>query len=102
MESKNQIEFDYIDKVIHEPNRLCILLNLYKSYNTDASNLIRKTGLAKNNLAMHLKRLQQGGYVDIQKNSISKTSGTSIILTPKGLNALENYKKTVMKILGNI
>lgn len=91
-----------IDKVIHEPARLKIILYLYLVEEADFIYLMNRTGLTKGNLSSHLSKLEQAGYVTIKKAFIEKIPRTIISLTPAGVEEFRKYKKTIIDLLGSI
>ena len=56
-----------VDRVIHEPARLMIVAILYAVDSADFLYLLRETGLTKGNLSAHLSRLEEAGYIEIEK-----------------------------------
>ena len=56
-----------IDQVIHAPARLMVLTYLYVVESADYTFLLRMTGLTWGNLATHLAKLEEAGYVAIDK-----------------------------------
>src|ERR1051325_7601572 len=88
-----------VDRHIHEPARLAILALLYAAERADFLFLQRESGLSKGNLSSHLARLEQAGYVAIEKKFRGKIPLTSCRLTPAGRSAFENYRATLMKAL---
>lgn len=93
---------DDIDRVIHEPARLNIMLYLYVVEKADFVYLLRRTGLTKGNLSVHLQKLEQCGYVQIDKEFRNRIPHTLIHLTPGGRNAFENYRDTIQSLLGRV
>jgi DNA-binding MarR family transcriptional regulator len=88
-----------IDKIIHEPGRLMILLHLYVVVSADFIYLMRQTGLSKGNLSSHLSKLEEAGYVMIMKEFIDKKPHTLISLTEAGRTAFESYKERIKELL---
>jgi DNA-binding MarR family transcriptional regulator len=88
-----------IDKIVHEPGRLMILLHLYVVVSADFIYLMRQTGLSKGNLSSHLSKLEEAGYVMIMKEFIDKKPHTLISLTEAGRKAFESYKETIKELL---
>ncbi len=82
-----------IDRLIHEPSRMMIMAILYAGGQADFLYLLRETGLTKGNLSAHLTRLEQGGYVQIEKAFRGKIPQTLLSLTPQGKSAFEAYRK---------
>lgn len=89
-EIRNLVE---IDRLIHEPARLMIVAILYAVESADFLYLKRETELTKGNLSSHLSRLEEAGYVNIEKTYKGKIPLTICNLTDKGRKAFEDYRK---------
>ena len=85
-----------IDKLIHEPARLKIMANLYVVESADFMFIMRRTGLTFGNLSSHLSKLEDAGYVRIEKTFSGKKPLTTIHLTKAGRKAFDEYR-TAMK-----
>jgi DNA-binding MarR family transcriptional regulator len=88
-----------IDRIIHEPARLNIMLFLYVVEEADFVYLLRKTGLTRGNLSVHLQKLEQNGYVEIKKTFDKRIPRTLARLTTRGRNAFEAYRETILSLL---
>ena len=88
-----------IDRVIHEPARLNIMLYLYVVESADFTFLVYKTGLTRGNLSVHLQKLEQNALIEITKQFINRRPRTLVKLTPLGRNAFEIYRKTMLELL---
>ena len=82
-----------LDRVIHEPGRLMIVLILSGVRECDFLYLQRETEMNKGNLSSHLSRLEEAGYVEIEKTYRGKVPMTVLRLTPAGVTALAAYRK---------
>jgi DNA-binding MarR family transcriptional regulator len=82
-----------IDRLIHEPARLMIVAILYAVESADFLYLKRETELTKGNLSSHLSKLEEAGYVEIEKTYKGKVPLTICNLTEKGRQAFANYRK---------
>jgi DNA-binding transcriptional ArsR family regulator len=80
-----------LDRVIHEPVRLRIMAILSGVDRADFKFMLSTLGLSKGNLASHMDRLEQAGYVDIQKSFNGKMPHTEYCLTVAGKTALATY-----------
>jgi DNA-binding MarR family transcriptional regulator len=89
----NPWDIDGIDRLIHEPARLVIVTILNVADAADFLYLQRETGLTKGNLSSHLARLQDGGYVAIEKTYKGKIPLTICRLTDRGREAFQNYRR---------
>ncbi|MGD8552445.1 MAG: transcriptional regulator [Anaerolineales bacterium] len=91
-----------IDRVVHEPARLMILMVLYTVEDADFTFLANATELTDGNLSSHLTKLEEAGYVEIEKGYAGKKPRTTIRLTPVGREAIEDYRTTMEKALKKI
>jgi DNA-binding MarR family transcriptional regulator len=91
-----------LDQVIHAPARLMVLTYLYVVESADYVFLMRLTGLTWGNLATHLARLEEAGYVAIHKEFIGKKPHTTISLTPQGRSAFREYKQGLQQVLDDL
>ena len=84
-----------LDRVIHEPGRMMILALLAAVEECDFLYLLRETELHKGNLSTRLSRLEDSGYVSIQKTYRAKVPRTVVRLSPRGRAAFEEYRKSL-------
>lgn len=90
-----------IDKVIHEPARLLIMANLYVVESADFTFLMNQIDLTWGNLSSHMGKLEQAGYVQVEKTFVGKRPYTLLHLTPAGREAFEKYRMQMQQVLGN-
>jgi DNA-binding transcriptional ArsR family regulator len=88
-----------LDRVIHEPARLQIVALLSGAKEADFVFLQRETGLTKGNLSSHLMKLEETGYVVIEKTFRGKIPMTLARLTPEGRAAFHSYRKAMNGLL---
>lgn len=88
-----------IDRVIHEPARLMIVALLASVEEADFQYLYQSTGLTKGNLSVHLSKLEDAGYVKIEKSFRGKYPLTICRLTKEGKAVLDAYRKVIRNIL---
>lgn len=91
-----------INQIIHAPARLMVLTYLYVVESADYVYLLRLTGLTWGNLATHLSKLEEAGYIDILKEFIGKKPHTTIKLTQNGRAAFREYKKSMQQVLDDL
>jgi DNA-binding transcriptional ArsR family regulator len=90
-----------VDRMIHEPARLMIVAILSAVESADFIYLQRETGLTKGNLSSHLAKLEEAGYVEIEKTYRGKLPLTICRLTKKGQIAFKEYRKRLKKFVEN-
>jgi DNA-binding MarR family transcriptional regulator len=98
--TENQSLLD-VDRLIHEPARLLIMTILSMAEKADFLFLLNETGLTRGNLSTHLSKLEDAGYVEIEKTYRGKIPQTLCAITPIGLKAFENYRKQISQFLKN-
>jgi DNA-binding MarR family transcriptional regulator len=101
-EERAPVPLDWIDSVIHAPARLSIVLQLYVVDAMDATFLVNRTGLTWGNLSTHLSKLEESGYVEVEKEFRGKKPCTMIRLTEKGREAFRAYRTGMQKTLGEL
>jgi DNA-binding transcriptional ArsR family regulator len=82
-----------VDRLIHEPSRTVILAVLAAVESADFLYLQRETGLTKGNLSVHLSKLEEAGYISIEKTYRGKIPMTLCRMTEIGRNAFKNYRE---------
>ena len=88
-----------LDRVIHEPARLLIVALLAGVKEADFLWLLRESELTKGNLSSHLSKLEEAGYVEIEKSFKGKIPLTMLRLAKPGRMAFEDYKKKMNGLL---
>ena len=88
-----------IDRTIHEPARLMIVAILSAVAEADFLYLLKATGLTKGNLSSHLLRLEDAGYVEIEKTFVGKSPRTICRLTEPGQGALDEYRTQMKAVI---
>ena len=87
-----------LDRVIHEPSRLTIVALLSSAASADFLFLLKESGLTKGNLSVHLSRLEEAGYVQVEKTFRGKIPHTEYKLTKEGKSAFDQYRKSLGSI----
>ena len=88
-----------LDRLIHEPARLLIVTILSSVASADFLYLQRDTGLTKGNLSAHLSKLEEAGYIQIEKTFKGKFPLTICKLTSAGQKALKTYRQQLMEFM---
>lgn len=88
-----------LDRVIHEPARLRLVALLSGASEADFLWLLRESALTKGNLSSHLAKLEDAGYVTIEKTFRGKIPQTIVRLTRSGRSAFAAYKSSLQGIL---
>jgi DNA-binding transcriptional ArsR family regulator len=88
-----------LDRVIHEPARLLIVALLAGVKEADFLWVQRESALTKGNLSSHLAKLEQTGYVEVEKTYRGRIPLTLLRLTRQGRTAFEAYKRNMNGLL---
>lgn len=88
-----------LDRLIHEPARLMIVALLYTVATADFLFLQRETQLSKGNLSVHLAKLDQAGYITIEKTYRGKLPLTLCTLTDTGRAAFQRYRRHMQQLV---
>lgn len=88
-----------LDAGIHNPARLMIVYLLSKSKALDYLQLMSLTGLTSGNISTHLNKLQELGYISINKSFVGKKPNTSVKLTETGIQAYRQWGEDVLHAL---
>jgi DNA-binding HxlR family transcriptional regulator len=94
----SDVNVENIDRLIHEPNRLTIMAQLYVVQSADFLFLQRQTQMTPGNLSAHLRKLEDAGYVEVTKEFIERKPHTALALTKKGRDAFKQYRRDIKQI----
>ncbi|MBU2607495.1 MAG: transcriptional regulator [Alphaproteobacteria bacterium] len=84
MSSDNPFDHNDIDDVIHGRLRLGIMAYLSSVSPAVFGELKAKVGATDGNLSTHLRKLEEAGYVRIEKRFVGKRPQTRVFLTDEG------------------
>ncbi len=91
-----------VDRLLHEPSRTVIIAILYAVESADFLYLQREAGLTKGNLSAHLSKLEEAGYVEIEKTYRGKIPLTLCRLTEAGRKAFEDYRRQIKNFIEKV
>jgi DNA-binding MarR family transcriptional regulator len=80
-----------LDELLHEQRRLAIVSMLAATPTLTFTELRDTLGLTDGNLSVHLRKLEEKGYVAIDKQFVGRRPQTSCRLTPAGRAAFTRY-----------
>lgn len=91
-----------VDRTIHEPSRLMIVAILYCVESADFLYLLRETQMTKGNLSSHLAKLEESGYVEIEKTYRGKVPLTICRLSKSGQAAFRQYRENLKRAMDSM
>ena len=96
---------DALDPMIHVPTRLKIVATLAALPDGDTLSFTRlqnMAGLTPGNLIVHLRKLEEAGYLSSEKSKNGNSPQTTVALTSQGRAALDAYTKALRDLLGGL
>ena len=96
---------DGLDPLIHVPTRLKIVATLAALPDGDMLSFTRlqnMIGLTPGNLIIHLRKLEEAGYLSSEKTKNGTTPTTTVTLTRQGRAALGAYRQALRNLLGDL
>ena len=94
-------DIDDLDEVIHGRVRLGIMAFLSSAEAADFSTLKARLQLTDGNLSVHLRKLEEAGYVEMSKAFVGKKPQTNVRITPAGRSAFASYLDALARLVGN-
>ena len=91
-----------IDRLVHEPGRLMLMAVLYVIDSADFTFLMNQTGMTWGNLSAHMSKLEEAGYIEVEKSFKGKRPNTMLRLTPQGRAAFQTYRQTMKHVLDGL
>jgi DNA-binding transcriptional ArsR family regulator len=96
---------DDLDPLIHVPTRLKIVATLAALPDGDTLSFTRlqdMIGLTPGNLIIHLRKLEDAGYLSSEKTKNGTVSITKVALTGHGRTALDAYTQALRGLLAGL
>jgi DNA-binding MarR family transcriptional regulator len=79
-----------------------VMTYLYTVESADYIFLQNLTGLTWGNLSSHLTKLEEEGYIAIEKEIVGKKPHSMVHLTVAGREAFQRYKQSMQAVLGDL
>ena len=89
-----------LNPVVHGKLRLALLSLLAGVEQADFTWLREKTGSTDGNLGAQLLKLEEAGYVAVEKKFVQRKPQTIYRMTEPGRSALSEYVKALKQLLG--
>jgi DNA-binding HxlR family transcriptional regulator len=91
--------FERLDRVIHERGRLAIMSLLAATESLSFKELKEQLRMTDGNLSVHMRTLEEGGYVSVHKSFVNRKPRTEFALTVDGRAAFQGYIRTLEEIV---
>jgi DNA-binding HxlR family transcriptional regulator len=93
------IDFNGLDSAIHGPIRLGIMTSLQVDGALDFSTLKKRLEVPDGSLNLHLRTLEESGYIRSRKAIVGLRPKTTYTMTPAGRKALVTYVKSMRAVI---
>ncbi len=97
----DSFSIDSLDDVIHGRLRLGIMAFLSTAGSADFTLLKTRLQATDGNLSVQLRKLEEAGYVAIDKAFVGKKPQTSVALTDAGRTAYIGYLDAMKKLIAD-
>lgn len=89
-----------IDETIHGRVRLGVMAYLATAEVADFNALKARLQVTDGNLSVHLRKLEEAGYVAIEKSFQGRKPLTRVRLSPVGRKAFQRYLDAIARLVG--
>jgi DNA-binding transcriptional ArsR family regulator len=91
--------FKELDPILHSQLRLAVMSLLIGVKEAEFTFIREKTNSTAGNLSVQVQKLKESGYIEVNKQFKDNYPLTTCKVTPKGIEAFENYVKVLQEYL---
>ena len=91
--------FKELDPILHSQLRLSIVSILMTIDEANFTFIQETTKAAAGNISIQIKKLQEAGYVKVNKTFKNNYPNTTVSITNKGIKAFEDYVSNLKKYI---
>ncbi len=95
----NEFDYQQLDEIIHSRIRLAVMAVLVSVDEAEFTFLREKVNATDGNLSTHLKKLEDAGYVAVNKSFEDRKPVSRYLLTQKGRKAFDVYVERLEKLI---
>ncbi len=88
-----------LDPLLHSQLRLAIISMLLGSEKVEFMYIKEETKAAAGNISLQIKKLQEAGYITVEKTFKNNYPKTMLSITDKGVKAFESYVNDLKKYI---
>jgi len=88
-----------LDPLLHSQLRLAIISMLVGSEKIEFTHIKEETRAAAGNISLQIKKLQEAGYINVEKTFKNNYPKTMLSVTDKGVKAFESYVNDLKKYI---
>ena len=91
--------FKPFDRLLHAKLRLAVMSLLISTEEAEFPYIKEQTGATSGNLSVQIDKLSAAGYIEVEKTFKGKKPCTICRITPKGMEAFEEYVEALKSYL---
>jgi DNA-binding MarR family transcriptional regulator len=91
--------FKELDPILHSQLRLAIVSLLISVNQAEFTYLKEQTNSTAGNLSVQINKLKEAGYIDVVKQFKDNYPQTTCQITPKGMDAFDEYVRNLQSYL---
>ena len=91
--------YNDLDPLLHSQLRLAIISMLVTSEKVEFTHIKEETKAAAGNISIQIKKLQEAGYINVEKTFKNNYPKTLLSITDKGVKAFETYVNNLKKYI---
>jgi DNA-binding transcriptional ArsR family regulator len=91
--------FKELDPILHSQLRLAVMSLLISVKEAEFTFIREKTNSTAGNLSVQVQKLKESGYIEVNKQFKDNYPQTTCKVSPKGIEAFENYVKALQEYL---
>jgi DNA-binding MarR family transcriptional regulator len=96
----DRFDIGKLDDVIHGRLRLGVMAYLANAEVADFNELKAVLEVTQGNLSVQLRKLEDAGYVTIEKGFLGRKPRTQVRITPQGRQAFAAYLEALGRLIG--
>ena len=91
--------FKELDPILHSQLRLAVMSLLLSVKEAEFTFIKEKTNSTAGNLSVQVQKLKEVGYIEVNKQFKDNYPQTTCKITPKGIDAFDQYVKALQSYL---
>lgn len=88
-----------LDPLLHSQLRLAIISMLVASDKVEFTHIQNETKAAAGNISLQIKKLEEAGYINVEKSFKNNYPNTILSITDIGVKAFESYVSNLKKYI---
>jgi len=93
------MDFKELDPILHAPLRLAVISLLMSVKEAEFTFIKEKTNATAGNLSVQISKLKDAEYIEVTKQFKNNYPLTICKITPKGIQAFEEYVKALQSYM---